>query len=108
MNRSTGILYVDWETTEVMTTRTEYGDRSRLLWEMRAADTAYRTGTDAETQLWRDGLNRAFHAVTQHIRVLFDPDNEDSQLWPRGSHALHQPSGAPPAPAAAERCRGGD
>lgn len=79
------ILFIDGEATEVITTRPEYGGRSRVLWRMRDADPSYREAT-AEERLWRDGLTRAFEAVTEEIKLLFDPDHEFSQLFP--SHAV--------------------
>lgn len=73
------ILFVEGEPTEVVTTKDIYGNRSRLLWQMRDAERRYR---EDETLLWRDGLTRAFRAVTQDIALLFDPDSEWSQVWP--------------------------
>jgi len=78
-----GLLVVNEETTEVVTTRPEYGGLSRLLRDLRAAGgSKYKRGEDAEAELLRDGLTAAFAAVTADIRVLFDPDHEYSRLWP--------------------------
>jgi hypothetical protein len=78
-----GLLVVNGEATEVVTTRPEYGGLSRLLRDLRAAGgSKYKWGEDAEAQLLRDGLAQAFAAVTEDIGVLFDPDHEYSQLWP--------------------------
>jgi len=76
-----GILFVDGEATEVITTRPEYGGRSRLLWQMRDEDPSYREA-DSEERLWHDGLILAFEAVTEDIKLLFDPEHEFSQLFP--------------------------
>jgi hypothetical protein len=73
------ILLVEGVQNEIITTRSEYGDRSRLLWQMREEDREYRND---ETRLWRNGLVRAFRAVTLDIALLFDPDSEWSQVWP--------------------------
>ena len=75
-----GILFVGGEATEVITTRREHGDRSRLLWTLREEDSSYKQGS--EERLWRDGLMMAFEAVTTDIRLLFDPKHEYSQLFP--------------------------
>lgn len=78
-----GLLFVDGEQTEVITTKPEYGGRSRLLRDMRAASGAkYKDPEEGDARLLRDGLDQAFRAVTQDIGVLFDPDHEYSRLWP--------------------------
>jgi hypothetical protein len=74
-----GILFVNGEATEAITTRLEYQNRPRLLWAMRGDDSRYRAD---ETLLWRDGLTAAFNAVTQDIGVLFDAASEWSRVWP--------------------------
>lgn len=79
------LLTVDGEITEVVTPRPEHGGRPKLLWTMREANSRYRHGEDAEERLWRDGLDRAFRAVTDEIRVLFDPEDPCARVWP--SHA---------------------
>jgi hypothetical protein len=78
-----GLLVVNGEVTEVVTTRPEHGGLSRLLRDLRAAGgSKYKWAEDAEAQLLREGLTQAFAAVTEDIRVLFDPDHEYSRLWP--------------------------
>ncbi len=77
-----GLLLVDGERTEAVTPRPEYGDRPRLLWSLRDADPGYRHGDEAEERLWRDGLERAFSAVTDQIRLLFDPRDPRGLVWP--------------------------
>jgi len=78
-----GLLFVDGEQTEVITTRPEYGGRSRLLRDLRAAGgSKYRDLEEGDARLLRDGLEQAFRAVTEDIGVLFDPDHEYSRLWP--------------------------
>ena len=78
-----GLLVVNGEVTEVVTTRPEFGGLSRLLRDLRAAGgSKYKWAEDAESQLLREGLAQAFAAVTEDIRVLFDPDHESSRLWP--------------------------
>ncbi len=78
-----GLLVIGGEATEVVTRRPEHGGRSRLLRDMREADSPrYARAEDAEARLLRDGLTVAFAAVTEEIRVLFDPDHEYSRLWP--------------------------
>lgn len=78
-----GLLVVNGDVTEVVTTRPEYGGLSRLLRDLRASGgSKYKWGEDAEAQLLRKGLAQAFAAVTEDIKVLFDPDHEYSRLWP--------------------------
>jgi hypothetical protein len=78
-----GLLFVGGEQTEVITTRPEYGGRSRLLRDLRAAGgSKYRNPEEGESRLLRDGLDQAFSAVTEDIGLLFDPDHEYSRLWP--------------------------
>lgn len=78
-----GILVVNGEVTEVVTTHPDYGGRSRLLRDIRASGGAkYKSPEDGDALLLRDGLSQAFAAVTADIRVLFDPDHEYSRLWP--------------------------
>lgn len=77
------LLFVDGEQTEVVTTRPEYGGRSRLLRDLRAAaGSKYKDPENGDSLLLRDGLEKAFVAVTEEIRVLFDPHHEYSRLWP--------------------------
>jgi hypothetical protein len=78
-----GLLFMGGEQTEVVTMRPEYGGRSRLLRDLRAAGGAkYRDPEEGDALLLRDGLDQAFRAVTEDIGVLFDPDHEYSRLWP--------------------------
>jgi hypothetical protein len=78
-----GLLLVGSEQTEVITTKPEYGGRSRLLRDLRAAgDAEYKDPEEGDARLLRDGLDQAFRAVTEDIGVLFDPDHEYSRLWP--------------------------
>ena len=78
-----GLLLIEGEQTEVVTARPEYGGRSRLLRDLRAAGGGqYRDPEEGEARLLRDGLEQAFRAVTEEIGVLFDPDHEYSRLWP--------------------------
>ncbi|MFY9820345.1 MAG: hypothetical protein WAM82_03125 [Thermoanaerobaculia bacterium] len=78
-----GLLFVDGEQTEVVTTRPEYGGRSRLLRDLRTAGGAkYKDPEEGDARLLRGGLDEAFRAVTAEIGVLFDPDHEYSRLWP--------------------------
>jgi hypothetical protein len=78
-----GLLVIGGEVTEVVTVRPEYGGRSRWLRDLRETDSSrYARAEDAEARLLRDGLAVAFAAVTEEIRVLFDPDHEYSRLWP--------------------------
>jgi len=82
------LLLVDGEATEVVTLRGPgvYGGRSQLLAAMRETGRAYRDPDGGEERLWRDGLTKAFLAVTEDIRVLFDPEHEFSVLFP--THAV--------------------
>jgi hypothetical protein len=78
-----GLLFIDGEQTEVITTRAEYGGRSRLLRDLRTAGgQKYKDPEDGDARLLHDGLEQAFRAVTTDIGVLFDPDHEYSRLWP--------------------------
>jgi hypothetical protein len=78
-----GLLFVDGEQTEVVATRPEFGGRSRLLRDLRAAGgSKYKDPEEGDARLLRDGLDQAFRAVTEDIGVLFDPDHEYSRLWP--------------------------
>ncbi|MEW6745482.1 MAG: BREX-1 system adenine-specific DNA-methyltransferase PglX [Planctomycetota bacterium] len=77
-----GLLVVEGECTETITTRPEYGGRPKLLWAMRESDRQYRHGEDAEERLWQDALERACRAVTSEMRVLFDPDDGYALVWP--------------------------
>ncbi|HXM71183.1 MAG TPA: hypothetical protein VN970_08615 [Thermoanaerobaculia bacterium] len=78
-----GLLVVGGEVTEVVTVRPEHGGRSRLLRDLRAGEgSKYKQAEEGEARLLRDGLAMAFAAVTEDIRVLFDPDHEYSRLWP--------------------------
>ncbi len=73
------ILFVGGEATEAVTTRAQYGNRSRLLWQMRDQNKEFKSD---EPLLWKEGLSAAFRAVTEDIALLFDPDSEWSRLWP--------------------------
>src|SRR5437764_1020726 len=77
-----GLLFVDGEPTEVITTRAEYGGLSRLLWQMRAA------GDDPgdEACLWRAGLERAVRAAAVESPALFASEHPLDTLWP--AHAV--------------------
>jgi len=78
-----GLLYIGGEQTEVVTTKPEYGGRSRFLRDMRASGGAkYKDPEEGDARLLRDGLEWAFRSVTEEIGVLFDPDHEYSRLWP--------------------------
>ncbi len=59
-----------------------HGGRPGLLAQMREESREYRNPADGEERLWRDGLRRACAAVSDDIRVLFDPDHDFSILSP--------------------------
>ena len=67
-----GHLIIDGEPTEVVTVRSDYGDRSKWLWVLRERDPRYRFGEDAEEILWREGLTQACAAIT--AEMLQEPE----------------------------------
>lgn len=75
-------LRIEGEPTETITCRPEYGGRPKWLWALREREGRYRYGEDAEELLWREGLTQACAAVTEEIRVLFDPADPYAQVWP--------------------------
>lgn len=75
-------LVIDGETTEAVTCRPEFGGRSKWLWTLRDRHPEYRHGEDAEERLWREGLTLACAAVSEQIRILFDPADPYAQVWP--------------------------
>lgn len=77
-----GHLRIEGELTETVTCRPEYGGRPKRLWTLREREGRYRYGEDAEELLWREGLAQACAAVTEEIRVLFDPADPYAQVWP--------------------------
>lgn len=70
------------EQTEVLT-RVPGQERSRYVRDFRAAGgSRYKYEEDAEEALLRDALTSAYRHINSEIRVLFDPDHENSCIWP--------------------------
>lgn len=78
------LLFVDGAPAEAITLHgpAVHGGRPGLLAQMREESREYRNPADGEERLWRDGLRRACAAVSDDIRVLFDPDHDFSILSP--------------------------
>lgn len=100
-----GLLLVDGQ-VETLVKRDPVRGTSSLVWRTRAAD----PGLD-ERSVARSAYRAACAAMTERVRVLFDPDDEPSALfptlplWQRATDALNDPA-IPPATFAQDEVMG--